>query len=220
MTDASDDSEKGGLPASGDSDDEAEVVALNQVIAAFRRLNRESRERVLRTVSTYFGMTSLAASPPAHSSGIHIQSSAVSSGVSFSEDRTPSPKEFILDKKPLQDIERIACLAYYLTHYRDTATFKTLDLSKLNTEAAQIKLGNAAKAVDNAQRAGYLLGGPNGTKQISAIGELYVQALPDRAAAKEAAAQFRQRRKSRRSRAGENTTQKQETPSESTARDA
>jgi hypothetical protein len=217
MTDANEDRTQAGLDAAGASDEEGEVGALNQVITAFRRLSRESRERVLRTVSTYFGMMGSASMVPMQSAATRAPSNTASSAASFSEDRTPSPKEFILEKKPLQDIERIACLAYYLTHYRDTSSFKTLDLSKLNTEAAQIKLGNAAKAVDNAQRAGYLLGGPNGTKQISAIGELYVQALPDRTAAKEAAAQFRQRRKSRK-RASDSAAQKPDT-SESTARD-
>jgi len=46
-----------------------------------------------------------------------------------------SPKDFLLEKQPRTDVERIACLAYYLTHYRATPHFKTIDLSILNTEA-------------------------------------------------------------------------------------
>ena len=110
-----------------------------------------------------------------------------------------------MEKKPVTDLERITCLAYYLTHYRGTAHFKTLDLSKLNTEAAQIKLANAANAVENASATGLLVPAGGGKKQLSAVGELYVQALPDRQAAKEAIAHARPRRRNRRSGVSENS---------------
>jgi hypothetical protein len=105
-----------------------------------------------------------------------------------------SPKAFLIEKRPQSDVERIACLAYYLTHYRDEPTFKTLDLSKLNTEAAQIKLSNPTRAVDNAAGAHFLIPAGQGKKQLSAIGELYVQALPDRSAARDAIADLKKRR--------------------------
>lgn len=105
-----------------------------------------------------------------------------------------SAKAFLIEKRPQSDVERIACLAYYLTHYRDQATFKTLELSKLNTEAAQIKLSNPTRAVDNAAGAHFLIPAGQGKKQLSAIGELYVQALPDRVAAREAVADLKRRR--------------------------
>ena len=34
-----------------------------------------------------------------------------------------SPKDFLMEKAPNTDVERIACLAYYLTHYRSTPHF-------------------------------------------------------------------------------------------------
>ena len=55
---------------------------------------------------------------------------------SFSDRQELSPKEFLFQKQPKTDVERVACLAYYLTHYRGTPHFKTVDISKLNTEAA------------------------------------------------------------------------------------
>jgi hypothetical protein len=106
-----------------------------------------------------------------------------------------SPKDFLLDKKPRTDVERVACLAYFLTHYRDTPFFKTIDISKLNTEAAQPKFSNAAKAVDNATNSRYLVPGAKGNKQLSATGELFVQALPDRESAKSAMISQRPRRR-------------------------
>jgi len=62
-----------------------------------------------------------------------------------------------MEKQPRTDVERVACLAYYLTHYRNTPYFKTLDLGKLNTEAAQPKFSNAAYASNNALKMGYLV---------------------------------------------------------------
>lgn len=105
-----------------------------------------------------------------------------------------SPKQFLFEKRPQTDIERVTCLAFYATHYREMQHFKTLDLSKLNTEAAQIKLSNPNAAVDNAAQAGLLVQSGQGRKQISSLGEVYVQALPDRIAAKEAIAKARPRK--------------------------
>ena len=111
----------------------------------------------------------------------------------------PSPKDFLFRKQPNTDTERVACLAYYLTHYRATPHFKTLDISKLNTEAAQRKLANSAYTVNNATQAGYLASVSRGMKQLAAEGERYVDALPDRAAARAA---FRARKARRQRRQG------------------
>jgi hypothetical protein len=115
----------------------------------------------------------------------------------FSENRSMSPKEFVREKSPQKDTDRIACLAYYLTHYKDTPHFKTLDLSTLNTEAAQPKFSNAAVAVDNATKAGLLVPAVKGKKQLSAAGELFVQALPDRDQAKKVLQANKSKRKPR-----------------------
>ena len=36
-----------------------------------------------------------------------------------------TPKQFLAQKKPENNYERVACLAYYLTHYREMLHFKT-----------------------------------------------------------------------------------------------
>lgn len=185
-------------PSAGNTAPEDDVLV--QLITAMRKLEPSSRKKILQVLATHFEIDLVAA----------LQTKTVPSSRSspllptFSEDRTISPKEFMLEKKPVSDIERIACLAYYLTHYRDTPHFKTLDLSKLNTEAAQIKFSNAAFAVSNAIKAGLLVPTTRGNKQISAVGELFVQSLPDRAAAKAAMAEARPRRRSKKT--GTNTT--------------
>lgn len=95
-------------------------------------------------------------------------------------------KQFMHDKAPNTDVERVACLAYYLSHYRASPHFKTKDITALNTEAAQRRFSNTAFAVENATKTGYLVPSIKGCKQLSAAGERFVEALPDRVAARDA----------------------------------
>lgn len=186
------------MPAKPQSDASTELQAFNAIVSALQGVREDVRPRLIKTVFTFLGYSdiSLAGPKSADTEPAHRSATAKTSG--FSEDRDISAKEFLFQKKPTTDIERIACLAYYLAHYRTTPHFKTLDLSKLNTEAAQIKLANAANAVDNATSAGLLVSAGKGSKQLSALGELYVQNLPDREAAKAAIAHVKPRRKNRR----------------------
>lgn len=177
-----------------------EAVALNSLVSALAPLDQASRIRLLRTVSIFFELSSAEiyaeATAPQRGliPGAPDMERRTGANPSFSEDRSMSPKAFLLEKRPQSDVERIACLAYYLTHYRDQPNFKTLDLSKLNTEAAQIKLSNPTRAVDNAAGAHFLIPAGQGRKQLSAIGEVYVQALPDRIAARDAIADLKRKR--------------------------
>jgi len=164
-----------------------ELEALNAIFQVLNGLDEESRRRVFQTVGTYYQF------------GFSVQPSALEDVPAgrFSEDRSMSPKIFMMQKQPTTDVERVACLAYYLTHYREIPYFKTLDVSKLNTEAAQPKFSNAAVAMENATKMGYLVPATKGNKQLSASGEVFVQKLPDREAARAAMAAYRPRRKAR-----------------------
>ncbi|MFT3814460.1 MAG: hypothetical protein QM740_13955 [Acidovorax sp.] len=167
-----------------------DLDALTRIISALRPLEREEQLRALRAVILFLGLNveleeAGAPRPTPASARTYSEAPSRPTSGSFSEDRALSPKDFLRDKKPSSDIERIACLGYYLTHYRDTPHFKTVDISALNTEAAQPKLGNASMAVDNASKAGLLVQAVKGAKQVSAIGEHYVQLLPDRDAARD-----------------------------------
>lgn len=161
---------------------------LPEVIESFRKIDPESRKRLLSTIATFFDIKADQGEAIPAPSGART---------SYSEDRSLSPKEFLRQKQPRTDMERVACLAYYLTHYRDTPHFKTLDISKLNTEAAQTKFANAANSVNNAASHGYLTASTKGNKQLTLAGESFVDALPDREAAREAMANARPRRRRR-----------------------
>jgi hypothetical protein len=112
-----------------------------------------------------------------------------------------SPKDFLLEKQPRTDVERIACLAYYLTHYRGMPHFKTVDVSLLNMEAAQPKFTNAAYSANNAVKMGYLVASTKGRRQLSAVGERFVRALPDREAARATLDSLRRRSRAKRAKA-------------------
>jgi len=171
-----------------------ELQVLSQVLDALTPLEADSQTRILETAATFFRLGSLRRS---HSQ--EVTQNGDSSLSSFSEDRALSPKAFIMQKEPRSDVERVACLAYYLTHYRDTPHFKTLDISKLNTEAAQIKFSNPTVAVNNAMQMHYLVPASGVAKQLSALGEQFVLALPNREAAKAVMANDRTRRRTKKS---------------------
>ena len=164
------------------------TAALKQMIDIMNDVAPENRQRLLLSLATVFDLSQ---SQPFVSGGLGHKRG----GIPFSEEKILSPKEFLFQKKPQSDVERVVVLAYYLTHYKDTPHFKTLDISKLNTEAAQAKFSNAAYAVDNATKYGYLVQASKGSKQLSAAGELFVEALPDREAAKQAFKAERPKRK-------------------------
>jgi hypothetical protein len=182
----------------GSSVDEFE--AFQAVIAALRSRDQESRTRILQSAATFLGITPPPRAVSAYAAPAHVDTSDTGRRPPFSENASMSPKDFLNEKSPKTDVERIACLAYYLTHYKSTPHFKTLDLSLLNTEAAQPKFANTAYSANNAVKMGYLVPALKGQRQLSATGERFVRALPDRTAAKEVLVSVRRRSRSRRKR--------------------
>ncbi len=159
--------------------------AIPQIVDLLESFSDEDQSRIIQGVTHFLGAT---VSPHGRTGEHSVSGAPVGNGREpvFSGHTELNPKEFILNKDPQTDVERVACLAYYLTHYRDLRYFKTIDISNLNTEAAQRKLSNAAVTVKNASAQGYLTSAPQKKhKQISAVGEQYVYVLPDRQSAKE-----------------------------------
>jgi hypothetical protein len=169
--------------------------AWSSIVGVLKQLDADAQKRVLQSVQTFLGLSTLERAPLSGNGALTFSQAPYDQ--SFSRDRSVSPKEFVRDKNPLTDVERVTCLAYYLTHYRDTPHFKTLDISTLNTEAAQPKFSNTAVAVDNSRKLGYLVPATKGNKQITALGEKFVELLPDREAAREAVRNFRPRKRSK-----------------------
>ncbi|MFF3173054.1 hypothetical protein ACFVQ0_10545 [Streptomyces sp. NPDC057900] len=158
-----------------------ELKAMQASFEVLSPLAGQARSRAVKWLLDALGMD-----------GCDLQSelSATASGFSPPNDidslsgdfrEVPTPRAFMSQKKPKSLVERIACLAYYLSFYRDVPHFKTSDLVSLNTEAAAPKFGNPSRDCDNADRQnGYLVTAGKGVKQITPRGEAVVQALPDR----------------------------------------
>ena len=171
------------------SDERRNYIAVQKIIDTMLEFDVETRGRILRTVSTFFGIDANVS----ESEGQDTNTQSAVPAFSGREDLTP--KDFLFQKKPKTDVERVACLAYYLTHFRSIAHFKTTDISKLNTEAAQIKFSNASNAVNNATQSGFLVPAAQGSKQISAPGERFVDMLPAHPAARKIMSEMRPRRR-------------------------
>lgn len=152
------------------------ITTLKQVLQLLEGLDHDDRQKILGTALTYFGENAPRGYLPQLSTKPQVP-------LAFSVETGVSPKEFIIDKKPRTDVERVACLAFYLAHYRETQQFKTTDITQLNAEAAQPRFGNPAQTIKNAMRGGLIVQATKGMRQLSALGERFVMALPDREAA-------------------------------------
>ena len=188
-------------------DDQGIYAVIDKVVKELLPLGPYGRLRVYRTIGTFFGFEESYPKVAGNMDG-RVPVNPLREP-QFSSSERPTPKEFLLEKRPNTNVERVACLAYYLAHYRDTHQFNTIDINKLNTEAAQTKLSNPSYAVKDAVRAGYLAAATKGMRQLSAQGEQYVAALPDRDAAKEVKPQTsrRSRRKTSMNRTESNHAQ-------------
>src|SRR5437016_5791906 len=93
---------------------ETEAAVLQRMIADLSRLSKDAQQRLINTVCTFLGLSGPAATGtmPANLSRPHAANRP--SSFQFSEDDAPTVKQFIHDKAPQTDIERVACLAYYL----------------------------------------------------------------------------------------------------------
>jgi hypothetical protein len=168
-----------------------EVVAMDAALKALSDLESAEQKRVLAWLVEKLnlsGFAPLGSQSPQTSTQLGTQQAAGTAGM-------PSAKQFMAQKKPKTDAERITCLAYYLTHYRKIEKFKTKELTDLNKEAAGAPFSNAAVAVSNAARDSYFAPAGGGLKQITTRGEAVVEALPDREKVKAALEELPARRR-------------------------
>lgn len=161
---------------------------VGKIVSLLQGLDIENQVHILKTVNIWLKIDDRSESSPETTKRTGFWDSAPreverTKKLKFSDRKELTPKQFMLEKQPRTDVERLACLAYYLTHYRDTPQFKTIDLSKLNTEAAQRKFSNAAVTAKNASKTRFFVpASKKGHRQLSADGEQIIAALPDREA--------------------------------------
>jgi hypothetical protein len=169
-----------------------ELDAIGKVLDALSGLSKKQRQFVIRAAADRYNLQVGTKSEPSETDGGSEQESTPLS----SDVKKRTPKAFLKAKNPTTDVERIACLSYYLTHGREVSKFKTNDLTKLNTDAAQPSFSNAANTVKNATNQNrFLAPAGKGYKQITALGEEYVEALPDQDKVKQVVKKYRKRRR-------------------------
>lgn len=174
-----------------------ELDAIREALEALTPLDSEGRARAVIYIAGALGVAAPGQTPAA----VRVDGSlpiATGSGVNGM-----SAKQFMAAKKPATAVERITCLAYFLAYGKETAFFKTKDLSEMNREAAGPTFTNISQAAKDAVKAEYLAPAGKGARQLTALGEQVVEALPDHAAVREIVAAGKSRRRRRSSR---NTT--------------
>lgn len=158
---------------------EVELGALKSVLEALEPLEDAQRQFVLETAISRLGT-------PVQL-GVGEGTGSEKPGNRGGQDPHVSPKEFIKKKKPQTELQRVVCLAYFITNYREIPHFNTADITNLNTEAACKQLSNPSSTLNNATSQSDLLAtAGEGKKQITPLGEAVVEALPDQEAVKAA----------------------------------
>lgn len=161
------------------TDFKKELEALGTVLQAVGALDADGQTFVLRTAIERLSIAGIGL--PSGGGVFGGQSGGAGATTSSAPNgKTRDAKAFLKEKKPVNEVQRVAVLAYYLDRYSETKEFKTPDLVTLNQEAGGLRIGNPARAVDNAtRRSKYLVSVKGGKKKISAHGEDVVDALPD-----------------------------------------
>ena len=171
-----------------------ELDALKVILHALEPLDESQRSFVLKTVAERLGITRDVQAASENKQERHGAGSLGSGSAPVLSDMNGSldgqtPKQFLKAKMPNTDVQRVACLAFYLTHVRNQSQFDTEAITKLNTEALGTRLSNPSGAVNNAMNQNrFLAPVGKGNKQITGLGEDVVNALPDQEAAAHARA--------------------------------
>jgi hypothetical protein len=97
-------------------------------------------------------------------------------------DKPQDIKSFMSLKRPLNNYERVACLAYYLEKFKDIPDVGSKEIVEANTEARLPKMSNPAVFIKHATHTyGYLNSIGQRRLVVSSRGEAVVEALPERA---------------------------------------
>jgi hypothetical protein len=182
--------------------DESDILAFLAAHRPFGPLNKEAQGRVYRWLGDKLGMTTTAPAPvtrvprPKESDSGAAKDETREEEQGESEaalpDRPLDPpgndgqtitvRDFMKAKKPKNLSERVACLGYYLAHYREQKRFMPADILKLSDDSADgKKIASLGATIDNATRRDQfitLIG--DGSRSLTVRGEAVVEALPDR----------------------------------------
>ena len=167
------------------------TAALVVVVKALEPLADADRQWVLQSAASRWSV--IIQGPAASSGGLSSNaiggSSQVLGGASSADVESAIAKRdvraFVRLKRPNTDVQRVACLGYFLVRTTGNHGFSSKDVSKAHTDSGGSKI-NLPRALDNATRQKKYLSnrGPR-EKQLTTLGEDIVVALPEQQAVKE-----------------------------------
>jgi hypothetical protein len=166
--------------ASGKADP---TVALVSVVKALEPLKDDDRRWVLQAAATKWSLTTVATSPALPQQIGNIGISAPAAGMPSVDVQTAlssrNVRSFVRMKQPSSDVQRVACLVYFLTHTTGQQGFSAKEIGDAHTDSGASKI-NISRAVDNATRRSKYLSVRDGRqKQLTKLGEDVVAALRD-----------------------------------------
>lgn len=175
--------------------------ALVTVVKALEGLVDAERSWVLNSAASRWTLTLPAPSGPAPSANLSAgNSSANKNGDVQQVIAKKDARAFIRIKRPVTDIQRVACLGYFVMETTGQQGFSSKEIGQANIDSGGTKI-NLPRALDNAtRRAKYLSSRGGNSKQLTTLGEDVVDALPDQQAVSEleAAAKVRKKGKAKR----------------------
>ena len=150
--------------------------ALVSVIKALEPLTDVDRQWVLQAASSRWNLKLPAASGGA---AANASSEALRSATQTQTPLEGKVREFIRAKKPTSDVQRVACLIYFLAKTTNKEGFISKEINQAHIDSGGSKI-NLPRALDNATRRSKFISNRGGKeKQLTPLGEDIVDALPD-----------------------------------------
>jgi hypothetical protein len=167
-----------------------DLEAVRTVVDAVKDFKPDEQQRILRWAIEKLGIavtTARAYTPAPHAPSTPLPSPPTASGGSS------NIKTFMAEKKPRNDVQYAAAVAYYYRFEAPEAEKKHVinkdDLQESTRKAGRERFGNPLQTLNNAHNLGLLdRGAEKGTFVINSVGEnLVAMTLPDGGAAKKPA---------------------------------
>lgn len=172
---------------------------LVAVVDALESLTDADRQWVLQSAASRWALVVQASSGGAGNAnaafgGGNTSSGGPSSGEAEAAVSRNDIRGFIRQKKPTTDVERVACLVYFLSKTTGQSGFNSQAIGSAHVESGGSAI-NMPRALDNAtRRSKYLSNRGAREKQLTPLGEDVVEALPNREAVAAIEADARQRK--------------------------
>jgi len=157
------------------SKEDVELNAMGVIIKELESVPKERQSAVLRYVSERMGVKF---ETPGNTGTAPPFEETSGGGESI--------KLFVDKKKPKNNYQAIACLAYYLEKWKGVEEWSNKDIEDANKAARRTAIANIPRdIVDTKNKYGFIRDGSDHTKKIlTTLGEKVVEALPDQGAVK------------------------------------